>query len=207
MKKLLLSTITLALVAMTGAAQKPVVWENPSAFMGDCIGDFFITKVELKSTETVMHLTAHYPPNNWIRFDKYSFLLTPDGRRYTITSGAKTNDKESDLTPDSLFWMPESGMAHLALHFKPVPLNTKVMDFLESYNERDFKLWNISDNKTIDGDHYYLTKEQYSYILDKYEAEGIPTYAIYDTEGNQTFKHIGFSGLDIFKNAVNEVLK
>jgi thiol-disulfide isomerase/thioredoxin len=61
--------------------------------------------------------------------------------------------------------------------------------------------------KDIDGDHYYLTKEQYSYILDKYEAEGIPTYAIYDTEGNQTFKTIGFSGLDIFKNAVNEVLK
>ena len=61
--------------------------------------------------------------------------------------------------------------------------------------------------KDIDGDHYYLTKEQYNYILEKYESEGIPTYAIYDAEGNQTFKTIGFSGLDIFKNAVNEALK
>ena len=61
--------------------------------------------------------------------------------------------------------------------------------------------------KDIDGDHYYLTKEQYSYILKHYESEGIPTYAIYDTEGQQTFKNIGFPGLNPFKNAVEEVLK
>jgi thiol-disulfide isomerase/thioredoxin len=61
--------------------------------------------------------------------------------------------------------------------------------------------------KDIDGDHYYLTKEQYQYLLSKYESQGIPTYAIYDTEGNQTFKTIGFSGLDVFKNEVNKVLK
>jgi thiol-disulfide isomerase/thioredoxin len=61
--------------------------------------------------------------------------------------------------------------------------------------------------KDIDGDHYYLTKEQYSYILSKYESQGIPTYAIYDAEGNQTFKTIGFSGLDVFKNEVNKVMK
>ena len=148
MKKLILSTITLALVAMTGVAQKQVVWEDPSAFMGDCIGDFFITKVELKPTETVLHVTAIYRPGSWIRFAKESFLQTPDGKKYGITSGAKTNEKESDLQPDSLFWMPESGIAQLALHFKPVPLDTKEMDFLESYNERDFKFWNISDAKT-----------------------------------------------------------
>jgi thiol-disulfide isomerase/thioredoxin len=61
--------------------------------------------------------------------------------------------------------------------------------------------------KDIDGDHYYLTNEQYNYILDKYESTGIPTYAIYDENGNQTFKTIGFSGLDIFKEAVEKVLK
>jgi len=61
--------------------------------------------------------------------------------------------------------------------------------------------------KDIDGDHYYLTKEQYNYILNHYDSDGIPTYAIYDTEGNRTFKTIGFSGLDIFKNEVNKVVK
>ena len=61
--------------------------------------------------------------------------------------------------------------------------------------------------KDIDGDHYYLTKEQYDYILNKYESEGIPTYAIYNEKGEMTFKNIGFPGLDIFKEAVEKVLK
>lgn len=145
--KTIILSILLAFVAMAGQA-KDIIWKNPSAFMGNYNGEFFITQVELKPTETVMHITAHYRPGQWIRFDKHSFLQTPDGKKYGITSGAKTNEKESDLLLDSLFWMPESGMAQLALHFKPVPLDTKEMDFLESYNDGDFKFWNICDSKT-----------------------------------------------------------
>ena len=140
-------TLLLALVALTGQA-KDIIWENPSAFMGSYISDFKINKVELKQTETVLHITANYQPHSWIRFAKNSYLQTPDGRKYTITSGLKTNEQESDLTPDSLFWMPESGTANLALHFKPVPMDTKKMDFLESEAEQDFKFWNICDGKT-----------------------------------------------------------
>ena len=140
-------TLLLALVALTGQA-KDIIWENPSAFMGSYNSEFKINKVELKQTETVLHITANYQPHSWIRFAKNSYLQTPDGRKYTITSGLKTNEQESDLTPDSLFWMPESGMAQLALHFKPVPMDTKKMDFLESEAEQDFKFWNICDGKT-----------------------------------------------------------
>ena len=140
-------TLLLALVALTGQA-KDIVWENPSAFMGSYNSDFKINKVELKQTETVLHITANYQPHSWIRFAKNSYLQTPDGRKYTITSGLKTNEQESDLTPDSLFWMPESGTANLALHFKPVPMDTKKMDFLESEAPQDFKFWNICDAKT-----------------------------------------------------------
>lgn len=141
-------TALLAFISMTSWAQKQIVWENPSAFMGSYISDFKINKVELKQTETVLHITANYQPHSWIRFAKNSYLQTPDGRKYTITSGLKTNEQESDLTPDSLFWMPESGTANLALHFKPVPMDTKKMDFLESEAEQDFKFWNICDGKT-----------------------------------------------------------
>ena len=140
-------TLLLALVALTGQA-KDIVWETPSAFMGNYNGMFFINQVELKPTETVLHITANYLPHNWIRFDKHSYLQTPDGKKYGITNGLKTNEQESDLTPDSLFWMPESGTANLALHFKPVPMDTKKMDFLESEAEQDFKFWNICDGKT-----------------------------------------------------------
>lgn len=140
-------TLLLALVALTGQA-KDIIWENPSAFMGSYNSEFKINKVELKQTETVLHITANYQPHSWIRFAKNSYLQTSDGRKYTITSGLKTNEQETDLTPDSLFWMPESGTANLALHFQPVPMDTKKMDFLESEAEQDFKFWNICDGKT-----------------------------------------------------------
>ena len=61
--------------------------------------------------------------------------------------------------------------------------------------------------KDIDGDHYYLTEDQYNYILNKYESPGIPTYAIYDTKGEQSYKSIGFPGLDTIKNELEKAQK
>ena len=60
--------------------------------------------------------------------------------------------------------------------------------------------------KDIDGDHYYLTEEQNHYILHHFESEGIPTYAIYDTKGHQTYKSIGFPGNDVIKNEIEKAL-
>ena len=148
MKQIIIAAL-LALVAIAGQAQKKeVVWEKPSTFMGAYNSEFVINKVELKQTETVLHILANYRPGSWIRFAKESFLQTPDGKKYAFTGGAKTNEKESDLTPDSLFWMPESGMANLALHFKPVPLDTKELDFSEGDFDGAFRFWNICDSKT-----------------------------------------------------------
>ena len=146
--KNLFTVILLALVALTGQAKmKDVVWEQPTAFMGASNSTFEITKVELKETETVLHVTAIYRPGRWIRFAKESFVQTPDGKKYAFTGGAKTNEKESDLQPDSLFRIPESGIAHLALHFKPVPQDTKVLDFSEGDIDGAFGFWNICDSK------------------------------------------------------------
>ena len=61
--------------------------------------------------------------------------------------------------------------------------------------------------KEIDGDHYYLTEEQNHYILNHFESEGIPTYAIYNTKGEQTYKSIGFPGLDTIKNEIDKAQK
>ena len=148
MNKKTIITILLALVAVAGQGQKQVVWEKPAAFMGAYNSTFEITKVELKQTETVLHIVANYRPNVWIRFAKESFVQTPDGKKYAITDGKKTNEQESDLQLDSLFWMPESGKANLALHFKPVPLDTKEMDFSEGDVDGAFRFWNICDGKT-----------------------------------------------------------
>ena len=141
-------TTLLALIAMVGQAQKQVVWENPSAFMGTNNASFTITKMEMKETETVMHFSVRFAPHYWIRFVKESFLRTPDGKEYAVVSGAKTSEVESDLELDSLFWMPDNGLAELALHFKPVPLDTKEMDFIEGYDEGAFRFFNICDATT-----------------------------------------------------------
>ena len=148
MKQIIIAAL-LSFMAIAGQAQKKeVVWEKPSAFMGAYNSEFVINKVELKQTETVLHILASYRPGSWIRFAKESFVQTPDGKKYAFTGGAKTNEKESDLTPDSLFWMPESGKANLALHFKPVPMDTKELDFSEGDFDGAFKFWNICDSKT-----------------------------------------------------------
>ena len=58
----------------------------------------------------------------------------------------------------------------------------------------------------IPGDHYYLTKEQYDYILNLYQSRYIPTYAIYDTNGNQTFSFVGFPGIEKIKEEIGKVI-
>lgn len=141
-------TALLAVFCMTAVAQKTVVWNNPSAFMGESTGEFKITKVELKTTETVLHVHADYYPGGKFSFSKNSFVQTPDGSKYSITSGAKTSEGETDFPLDTFYEVPESGKLNLALHFNPVPMDTKQMDFMEGYGERDFKFWNICDGKT-----------------------------------------------------------
>jgi len=61
--------------------------------------------------------------------------------------------------------------------------------------------------KDIDGDHYYLTEEQNYYILSHFESSGIPTYTIYDTQGHQTYKSIGFPGNDVIRKELEAASK
>ena len=59
----------------------------------------------------------------------------------------------------------------------------------------------------IPGDHYYLTEDQYKYILKNYDSQGIPTYAIYNAKGKETFKSVGFPGVDEMKKELTKALK
>ncbi len=47
--------------------------------------------------------------------------------------------------------------------------------------------------KEIPGEHYYLTREQFSYLLEQlYHSQGIPTYALYAPDGTLAWQHIGY---------------
>ena len=94
-----------------------------------------IVKVELSDTATVLHMNAYYRPKNWIVISSDSYLQIP-ARRFMLT-GAE------GITPDSLFWMPDSGRASFMLRFPPLPRGTKSFDFIESDCDDCFKLYGV----------------------------------------------------------------
>ena len=145
MKKVLYTfLITLGLVS---CQPKEVIWDNPSAFIPNIGATFNIEQVEMNETETVLHIDMTFAPNNWLKFVHETVLRTDDGKEYAIISGAKTRDEETDLVPDSLFWMPQSGQAKIALHFQPLPTRTKRFHLIEGHEERAFRFWNICEAK------------------------------------------------------------
>lgn len=94
-----------------------------------------IARVELTDSATVLHTDATFAPHHWIRIDAESYLQA-DGKKYMLT-GAE------GITPDSLFWMPDSGKAHFTLRFEPLPAGTRSFDFIESDCEDCFKLFGV----------------------------------------------------------------
>jgi thiol-disulfide isomerase/thioredoxin len=48
----------------------------------------------------------------------------------------------------------------------------------------------------IGGEHYYLTREEQIYIMDSHNFDAIPTYMIYDREGNLQDQFTGYPGND-----------
>ena len=94
-----------------------------------------IARVELTDTATIIRTDAYYQPNYWICISSESYLRA-EGKRYRLT-GAE------GITPDSLFWMPDSGKAHFTLRFEPLPAGTRSFDFIESDCDDCFKLYGI----------------------------------------------------------------
>ena len=144
MKKLLLSTMMLAFVAMMGQA-KDVVWEQPAIEYGNSNGDGYfhlaldVTKVELKANETVVYITvsqrSDYPDYNWFQFAGDTYLKIGN-QRYTIVSadGIELN-KHLHTNKD--------GRRDIAFHFPPLPKGTQKFDFIEGDGQGAFQIKGI----------------------------------------------------------------
>ena len=86
-------------------------------------------------------------------------------------------------------------------------LSTKDIVFVYITNSSSpKKLWD-ERAKGIDGEHYYLTSEKWESISKQMDMEGIPTYLIYDKEGNLTKKFTGYPGNKNMKAELEEALK
>ena len=58
----------------------------------------------------------------------------------------------------------------------------------------------------IDGEHYYLTQEEWEFLLDSLDFSSIPSYFFYDSDGKLQNKISGFPGGKEFKEMINEML-
>lgn len=59
---------------------------------------------------------------------------------------------------------------------------------------------------TITGEHYRVSGEQWSYWMKTFDIPGIPTYMVYDRQGKQLSRHLGFPGVETIKNSITKGL-
>ena len=179
-KKNFFITLLYALLCFTASwAQKPTVWDNPTTEYGTDYGDGFfntaidVTRVELKKDETTvavrLQLRSDYP-NFTFQFTKDTYLLA-DGVRYPVVSA-------DGIEFDKFRQTDADGKLDMVFHFKPLPLDTKVFDFIEGDGERAFQVKGIRP-----------VEERYKMLFPSYwknektgdwEIAFIDNYAIYD---------------------------
>ncbi len=133
-------TFVLAVVAMVAMGQEKVVWEELAVGYSPN-PQFMITKVEFSKEKTTLHVVYQYPPDEWFRVSKESYLQS-DGKKYAIVGS------DSIALDEECYTDEETWARGFVLYFKPLPLDTKEFDFLEGTTLNDFKFWNISNGKT-----------------------------------------------------------
>ncbi len=67
------------------------------------------------------------------------------------------------------------------------------------------KLWE-ENIKIIGGEHYYLTKEEWRYVMDSFGFEGIPSYLFYNTKGELKNKVTAYPGSEKMLKMIKELL-
>ena len=132
MKKILLTILALLCIVGSQAKDKVVVWEKPTTEYGNVYGDGFfniaidLNRVELKETETTVSVTVSLR-NDYDAF-KFKFLsgtcLLADGIKYPLVSA-------DGIELDKFVKTNADNKRDIVFHFQPLPLGTKVFDFIE----------------------------------------------------------------------------
>ena len=67
------------------------------------------------------------------------------------------------------------------------------------------KLWE-EKIKGIGGEHYYLDNEEWYHLMDAFKFEGIPSYVIFDTQGEVRYKFTAYPGNEEMRAMIEELL-
>ena len=144
MKKTLLTIVALLCIVCSEAKNKEVVWEKPTTEYGNVYGDGFfntaidVNRVEMKETETTLSVTVSLRSDYdafKFKFSSGAYLLA-DGKKYSLVSADGIElDKSVKTNADN--------KRDIVFHFQPLPLNTKVFDFIEGESDKAFKICGI----------------------------------------------------------------
>jgi len=139
MKKLL-STLLLALIAMTGQAKTFKTIKSPETMACANVfqGELKASEVMMTDTATTIHFTMQYPKGQYFRFVKESYLKDEDGNRYPLRSA-------EGIAVDTWVQSPESGVTDFTMHFEPMPKHVQIFDFIEGDVRNAFMLLGIHD--------------------------------------------------------------
>lgn len=85
-------------------------------------------------------------------------------------------------------------------------LKNKEIVFVYISNESSLKERWESEIKAIGGEQYYIKGSEWDYILDNYGFNGIPSYLIYDKDGELKHKFTGFPGVDKMREMIHLLL-
>jgi hypothetical protein len=58
----------------------------------------------------------------------------------------------------------------------------------------------------IHGEHYRLDYDQWDFVWKLFDIHGIPAYLICNKQGKQTYKTVGFPGVETMKAEIEKVL-
>ena len=67
------------------------------------------------------------------------------------------------------------------------------------------KLWE-EKIKGIGGEHYYLNDEEWMYLMDKFQFNGIPSYVIFDAKGAVRHQFTGYPGTEKMQAMIEDLL-
>ena len=144
MKKTLLTIVALLCIVCSEAKNKEFVWEKPTTEYGNVYGDGFfntamdVNRVELKETETTVSVTVS------LRSDYDSFKFQFASGTYLLAEGKKYALVSADgIELDKFVKTNADNKRDIVFHFQPMPLDTKVFDFIEGDFGGAFKICGI----------------------------------------------------------------
>lgn len=110
------------------------------------------------------------------------------------------------------FWATWCGPCRMAMkkvdEIKPALMEKGATFVYVTGETSPFETWNAMIPE-IAGEHYRLTKEQWSQLCQTLEIPGIPAYVLYNADGTEAFSNLhegGYPGNEIVQNAIEVAL-